>query len=306
MQDIKLAYRRLAKQYHPDLNPGNESRFREITEAYETLSDSEQKRKYDDRRRRRITKPDYSAYHQHSKPEEQAEEKDNRHRKPYSPEDWQRARETMQRRKLYNMGRRRKLLVGMSITFVLYIVATILYSMWIEEYKKKQAVEIQASMEQISKKNKLASQLARIQDLDSPFDNLFGEGRYIWLSPNEIVVANNFSDAVICLEDDSVPANTIRNEYVYKGTAFILRDLPNGKFRFKIYTGKNWDKKKQYRDRKQLGGFTSEEQYWRIEAGPFKLQKNTAKNPNGNESDTIMIDSARVKLVEVGRADWFK
>ncbi|WP_402468682.1 DnaJ C-terminal domain-containing protein [Isoptericola aurantiacus] len=48
--DIKKAYRKLARQYHPDQNPGNaaaESRFKEIGEAYAVLSDAEQKQQYD-------------------------------------------------------------------------------------------------------------------------------------------------------------------------------------------------------------------------------------------------------------------
>jgi len=49
-EDIKKAYRRLSMKHHPDKNPGNkeaEDKFKEINEAYSTLSDDDKRRSYD-------------------------------------------------------------------------------------------------------------------------------------------------------------------------------------------------------------------------------------------------------------------
>src|SRR6516164_1502005 len=50
LKDIRTAFRKLARKYHPDLNPGDkaaEEKFKQIQEAYDVLSDSKKRQTYD-------------------------------------------------------------------------------------------------------------------------------------------------------------------------------------------------------------------------------------------------------------------
>ena len=50
-KDITRAYRKLAKEHHPDANPGSEERFKEISAAYDVLGDADKRKEYDEVRK---------------------------------------------------------------------------------------------------------------------------------------------------------------------------------------------------------------------------------------------------------------
>ena len=50
-KEVTRAYRKLAKQYHPDANPGSEDRFKDISAAYDVLGDKDRRKEYDEVRR---------------------------------------------------------------------------------------------------------------------------------------------------------------------------------------------------------------------------------------------------------------
>src|SRR5438270_10703718 len=50
-KEIQRAYRKLAKQFHPDANPGSEERFKDVSAAHEVLGDAAKRKEYDEVRR---------------------------------------------------------------------------------------------------------------------------------------------------------------------------------------------------------------------------------------------------------------
>lgn len=297
-EEIKRAYRRLAKRYHPDMNAGAvgaEERFKEIAEAYAVLSDPDLRKAYD----RKRTFGVYSAP-VYSRKEEPKEKKDPR-RKEYSEEDLQRARTRYRKRIYEQMRKRRKILVGMAITFVLYLFGAAAFESWIQQRREEQDAQQMVTLRERQQKEADMP----IQNLDSPYDKIFGTGRTMWLSPNEIVVYNPVSDAVVCAVQSDTPHQTIRNEFIYAKNAFTMKDLPNGSFYFKVYTGSNWNKKKKVTGGKELGGFMKDEEFFRVMAGPFTLEKPTYKHLNTNTSDTVVIDPTVMKFERISREEFF-
>ncbi len=294
--DIKLAYRRLAKRYHPDVNAGAkgaEEKFKEITEAYSVLSDFGLRRAYDSRRMRPVF---YS-------PVPATEKKDPR-RKDYSEEDLTRARTRYKKRNAAHMARRKKILAGMIITFILFMVASGAFDNWIQEKRERESRELAASLDSIVKKNQLDIK-THIESMDSPYDSVFGAGAYVDSSKNKLVIYMPFTDAVVCAVQSESPFKTIRNEFIYKNNGFVMNQMPDGKYMIRLYTGKDWNVNKKMPGGKRFGGFTKDEMFFRIDAGPYVMRNKPAKNIYSHQLDTITLNPYMVKFDTISAAEFF-
>jgi len=299
LTDIKSAYRRLAKQYHPDLNPGSrqsEEKFKEILDAYTILSDDELRAQYD--RKRRGT--NYSDYF--SSPVQ--EKKRDAGRKEYPPEHIEMMRQRNRKRIVRQINRRKKILRGMIITFALYLIGTALFEAWVAHKREQDSLVIMQRLEELYGEDSLVS-TEKIQNLDSPYDSLFGPGITTWLSPNQLVVINPVTDAVVCLVQNDPPYRTIRNEFIHARQSFIMKELPNGNFSVKVYTGNSWNDTMRVPDGRKLGGFSVDGQFFRANGKAIKLQKPTYNSPNTITTDTIWIDPAYAGFVAMSREEFY-
>ena len=301
-QEIKVAYRQLAKRYHPDVNPGNlyaEERFKEISEAYNILSDPILRSAYDARKSYRAFVPTPDPFN--------TKEPNNRGRRKrtYNPEELERVRARNKMRTEAVMQKRKKLLKGMIITFALYLVATFSFEEWIEH--KRQEESEQFKRELLAKLNSPAEQQGpyRIKNLDSPYDRIFGSGVTMDQSPNSLIILNKFKASVICVTLSNDPQRTIRNEYIEAGNAFAMRELPNGSFLIKVYAGDVWDTARFKLQQEAIGGFRKDEGYYLVNEGPFVLQKPTYENPDSNTSDTLIITGKDGQFIELTPQQFF-
>jgi curved DNA-binding protein CbpA len=301
-QEIKMAYRKLAKRYHPDMNAGDrrsEERFKEIAEAYDTLSDPILRRAYDLRRMRNELYAGRTVFYEWGQTEPK-EKKDPR-RKEYAPEDLERARVKHRKRIFAQSQRRKKLLAGMIITFVLYLFGTAFFQSWIQEQRKKDIDRMNAELNLKKPEGK-----KEIQDLDSPYELLFGPEGTTRFNPNRLVIFNYLNDAVVCAVSDDTPHRTIRNEFIHGNKGFVMPEMPNGSFYLKIYVGLEWDSEKAVPDGRKLGGFRKNEKFYRVVAGPFTLQKPTFDQPNTNTVDTVWLDPSKTIFREITREEFFQ
>ena len=246
-EEIKLAYRKLAKKFHPDKNPGDrviEERFKEITEAYNTLSDEEGRSKYDLK----------FFYTTNARSEKKYSTGSANERPKY--------RAKKERADTAAEKRTTRIIFAVVIAFVLIITVMIIIDP--DDSESNQVKLMMSQLDQTPPEKIKDERPPPIMDADSPYDKIFGEGVSVAESNNTITMINvDGCEVVACLVEYGAHGRTIRNEYFGAGLTYRIVGIPNGTYYIKAYFGKHWNPEKKMAGGSVKGGFDEELGFFR-------------------------------------------
>jgi hypothetical protein len=243
--EIKTAYRRLAKLFHPDKNPTAGEKFRLIKEAYETLIDETLRRKYDLKRNYTI------SVAQAKKPEPVKKQKtytftesELKHRNYY-----QENYKIKPKASGYtDPGSIKTKTDYKELTYLLISIpaAVALLLLLINLYQKPK--------EKMQQENKAVVIESEVKTAESPYKAYLGKNAFDTLSRPCIKINNpSDNDAIVFLRNDK--AKVVQHYFIEHNYRLFMEGIPKGAYRLYYYTGKSFTNK-QYLLKTLIGNYS--------------------------------------------------
>ena len=282
-EQIKTAFRRLAKLYHPDKNPQGKDQFEKILIAYEVLINSARRRQYDLRLKHGAAMG-YNEKQSSSKKQKEwsfsnEELKRRQYYKEHYKKEYERSSGSIKvTKKNYNEYKYILFAAPIAVGLLMFIV---------------NAYE-QGKVGEIKKDNIVVAEEADyLKMTDDPFTAYFKNPVYDITANWNLVIKNaSTKDMVVALFDEM---NKFLRSSVIKPRFYIeVSQLPAKEMNIRFMIGKRWNDSKEHNGLNVIGGFMENESYFTL---------NTRET---NGYSITLDDNAISVLEEISEKDFFK
>lgn len=292
--EVKNAFRRLAKMYHPDVNPSGQEQFKAVVKAYEILCDNYKKSQYDHRLKSHLNSAHKNVSYNKDKQAKsydvsEAELKRRQYYQEHYKKHYEQAQQKSQTVELKRSNNEFKNIIVATPLAVLLIMLVL--NVWND---KPQIKVIPYKEEAKINKVPMEEERKRISTGDTPYSDYFGGARKDTVYKGVMKFKNMCgNDLIVFLFNKK---NFIRSCYVEHGFEVSLEQLPKEISVMRIMQGKNFE---YIRELSKAGVFGAFKDSCRFYQYTKKLRL------NGN-NDLTILNFTQQGFVEVGEENFFK